>query len=302
MSIKISPITTLPDFDLVVTIQQAVWGPDDLEIVPSHMLKAVSERGGLTLGSWLGNSLVGFVFSVPAFETPILSGGFYYLSHMAAVLPEYQNQGIGAALKRAQWQAALERGIKKIVWTFDPLLSRNAYFNIVRLGGICTTYHTDFYSPEPFNGQKIPSDRFDLTLNVNDARVQEAMSDKSGQKLSLDDYFSQGAEVVNPIKFNAAGFPLVPDQPWIMSELSATLGLAPLPEDLSPDIYLVEIPADYPAIRMTEPALALKWRLHSRALFTELFARGYLATDFIHIPGSPGRSFYIISKSKGENL
>jgi predicted GNAT superfamily acetyltransferase len=58
---------------------------------------------------------------------------------------------------------------------------------------------------------------------------------------------------------------------------------------------LVEIPADFQSLRSADPGLALEWRLHSRALFVELFGLGYLVTDFVHLPGTFARSFYVLT-------
>jgi chorismate synthase len=65
--------------------------------------------------------------------------------------------------------------------------------------------------------------------------------------------------------------------------------------DASVPFLLLEIPADFPALRAEEPDLALEWRLHTRPLFEESFASGYLVTDFVHLAGSQPRSFYVLS-------
>ena len=44
-----------------------------------------------------------------------------------------------------QWQWASEQGLAYVTWTFDPLVRRNAYFNLVKLGAVVTEYHEDFY-------------------------------------------------------------------------------------------------------------------------------------------------------------
>src|SRR5262249_35181603 len=69
----------------------------------------------------------------------------YIYSHMAAVLPELQNAGIGAKLKLAQRDHALARGVWPIKWTFDPLQSRNAKLNIIKLGGVVRKYLVNYY-------------------------------------------------------------------------------------------------------------------------------------------------------------
>ena len=60
-------------------------------------------------------------------------------------------------------------------------------------------------------------------------------------------------------------------------------------------LLLVEIPADFLALKTASQTLALEWRLHTRDLFEALFERGYLVTDFVHLPGTYARSFYVLS-------
>ena len=59
--------------------------------------------------------------------------------------PDQRNSGIGFASKRAQWQMVRHQGLDHITWTYDPLLSRNAYLNIAKLGAVCNTYRRSEY-------------------------------------------------------------------------------------------------------------------------------------------------------------
>jgi predicted GNAT superfamily acetyltransferase len=61
------------------------------------------------------------------------------------------------------------------------------------------------------------------------------------------------------------------------------------------NLLLLEIPPDFPALKAAKPEVALAWRTHTRAWFEDLFGRGYLITDFIHLPGKSARSFYVMS-------
>jgi predicted GNAT superfamily acetyltransferase len=112
--------------------------------------------GGQVIGAFQRERAIGFVLAVPALR----NGHTYFHSHMAAVLPEYQNCGIGSRLKLAQREDAVARGVDLIEWTFDPLQLRNAHFNIVRLGVIVREYVPNFYgqtsSPLHFG---MPTDR-----------------------------------------------------------------------------------------------------------------------------------------------
>ena len=122
-------------------LQLAVWNFDPIDVVAHHILVAAAETGGQVLGAFEGDRMVGFAQAFAATR-----GGKVHLhSHMVAVLPEYQGRGIGRSLKMAQREDAIARSIVLIEWTFDPLQTRNAYFNLARLGAIVRRYMPDFY-------------------------------------------------------------------------------------------------------------------------------------------------------------
>jgi predicted GNAT superfamily acetyltransferase len=98
-------------------------------------------------------------------------------SHRVGVLPEYQGCGVGRSLKLAQRATALAQGVQKIEWTFDPLQSRNAAFNLVHLGGIARTYLRNLYgaSASPLHGA-LPTDRLLIEWELDRARVASALA------------------------------------------------------------------------------------------------------------------------------
>ena len=99
------------------------------------------------------------------------------------------DQGMGFALKRAQWQMVRYQGIDRITWTFDPLLSRNAWLNITRLGAVCNTYLRDFYGKmADVLNQGLPTDRFDVDWWVNSQRVNRRLSRRRRNDLTLIHY------------------------------------------------------------------------------------------------------------------
>ena len=96
------------------------------------------------LGAFDGDRLIGFLSAIPG----IRDGRPYWHSHMLAVTTSHRDSGIGTQLKLAQKEHALKRGIRLIEWTFDPLVSRNAYLNIEKLGVIVRRYYPSFYGGE----------------------------------------------------------------------------------------------------------------------------------------------------------
>jgi predicted GNAT superfamily acetyltransferase len=186
-------------------------------------------------------------------------------SHILGIRPEWSGRGIGFALKRAQWQLVRNQGIDRITWTYDPLLSRNAHLNINRLGGVCNTYlRSEYGKMRDGLNTGLPSDRFQVDWWVNTRRVERHLSRRKRTAIKFEDYLSTGADLLAARKG--------PD---------GLLFPAPAPYSLSGSFILFQIPSDFQELRISEPALALEWRMESRALFEAAFNQDYLVTDFI---------------------
>jgi predicted GNAT superfamily acetyltransferase len=143
--ILIRECESLEELEACVHLQKAVFALPDLEISPRRHLVVTKQAGGFALGAFAGSELVGFVLSVPGFDK---HGERFFYSHMTAVARRYQNYGIGARLKWAQRERALAENVKFVKWTFQPLLARNAFFNLERLGAIVRQYAANFYGTD----------------------------------------------------------------------------------------------------------------------------------------------------------
>jgi predicted GNAT superfamily acetyltransferase len=139
----------------------------------------------------------------------------------------------------------------------------------------------------------LPSDRFQVELWVNSSRVLNRFSRRPRRRLELEQYLAGGAVVINPAQRNEGGFPAPSDVEPILEALESREGSSP--------ILLLEIPSDIQSIKASQPALALKWRHHTRRLFTDLFETGYLVTDFVY-GGSSGLSNYYVLSDGGAHL
>src|SRR5688572_12183662 len=117
-SIRMRAASTRADLETCVLLQRAVWGLSDLEITSALQLTATLHAGGLLhLAETAAGEAVAFAYAFPA-----IRGGVAQLhSDMLAVLPAYQERGIGGRLKWAQREAALAAGVSLMTWTFDPL-------------------------------------------------------------------------------------------------------------------------------------------------------------------------------------
>jgi predicted GNAT superfamily acetyltransferase len=139
---RIREATSHQDLDEVVRIQREVWGVEDIDVAGRIQLRASLHAGGSVLvAEGDGGMLGGFAYAFPAHE----HGEIYWHSDMLAVRPKFRGGRIGQALKWAQRDLALRRGIRRITWTFDPMQAGNAHLNLELLGAIAREYLSDFY-------------------------------------------------------------------------------------------------------------------------------------------------------------
>jgi predicted GNAT superfamily acetyltransferase len=171
--------TTIEEFDGCVYLQREAFGLPDLEISPRRHLIVSRQAGGWTLGAFAADRMVGFVHHLAAVRA---NDEIFGYSHVMAVAKDYQNKGVGARLKWAQRARALAEGRKLIKWTWDPMLARNAHFNLNRLGVIVDTYADNFYGTD-YGAEQVlglPSDRMLAMWNLDSARVRGLASGASG--------------------------------------------------------------------------------------------------------------------------
>ena len=152
----IRPIIELVELQKCVELQREAWGLSDIEVIPVRMLVTQNRVGGLVLGAFENEQIVGFLNAMPG----VRDGMPYWYSQMLAVRNPYRNRGIGSDLKVAQRDHARQRGIHLIEWTFDPLESKNAYLNIAKLGVIARLYYVNLYGATASEVQQgLESDR-----------------------------------------------------------------------------------------------------------------------------------------------
>jgi predicted GNAT superfamily acetyltransferase len=278
MDIEIRPIHTHDEYRGVEQLQREVWGLEEVEVVPDHLLLTAHKNGGLVLGAFdtssgdEGGQLIGFVFGFVGLSS---DGGVKHCSHMTGVAPDCQNQKLGYRLKLAQREHVLAQGLNLITWTFDPLESRNASLNFRKLGATCQTYLRDLYgSMRDALNVDLPSDRFQVDWHIASAHVADRLRSKQ-KSLRLSSLKAEGAPLLNP--------PL-PGDPPRPAEVTRPIQGARL---------LVQIPAHFQAIKTVDMRLARAWRLQTRALFEAAFSERYVVTDLIF---ERGLSYYLLEK------
>ena len=244
----------LSDYNACEQLQMEVWSFPPSEAVPAMHLVALHHFGGVCIGAFDGDRMVGFVCGF----TAIVRGSVFHHSHMLAVLSEYREEGLGEKLKWAQRERVRRQGLALINWTFDPLQAPNANLNINRLRAIARKYRVNLYgeSDSPLHGG-IPTDRFEAEWSLESQSVIDA---ECGDYPDWTGW--EGLPRVNPTVSSASG---------LLTTSGEELRL-----DLEEPIVLVEIPRTITDVMSKDKELALDWRLTTRRIFQVLFERGYV--------------------------
>jgi predicted GNAT superfamily acetyltransferase len=256
--VTIREVTALDELAAIVRLYATIWGRQGNPPVTVELLRAFTKAGNYTAGAFDGAQLVGACvgfFGAPAEDA--------LHSHIAGVGRAALGRGVGFALKLHQRGWALRHGVSEIVWTFDPLVSRNAYFNLVKLAARPAEYLPNFYGAmrDEINGMD-DSDRLLVRWRLRDPRVVTACAG-AGKPASAAAERAAGA--VTALGITAAGAP--EPGPVSLDGVASLNGVA----------SLVAVPPDIEALRGTDPALARRWR---RAVRHALTDRGAAITGF----------------------
>lgn len=233
-------------------IQIRVWGADTFPH-PKEILIPMQHVGGLVAGAFTSTGeMVGLLFGFPTRDPLVMH------SHLLATLEEWRGCGIGAAMKWYQRDWCLERGIREVHWTVDPLRAANAELNVRRLGGTANTYYLDYYGVMSGIDTGAPSDRLLLIWDLASERVARRASQSPADRGFAD------APAANRVEDGK-----------MLAEQS----------DFSAPQTLIRIPDDFVKTARSDPKLAERWRLQTRQLFLDYFAAGYAITEFTRVGG-----------------
>jgi predicted GNAT superfamily acetyltransferase len=232
------------------------------------VLQVSQEVGGIAAGAFTpGGDLVGFVFGL----TGLRDGELAHWSHLLAVDEGWRDRGIGRLLKAHQRESLLKIGVRSMLWTFDPLESRNAHLNLNKLGATIETYVPDFYGATSVakTDTVIGSDRFVVSWDLAGSPTPSSTKD-----LALSE------------------IPCVTSRP--QSGVSPRVFEKP---PVSGGLVRVEIPANIQALKLSDPASAAAWRETTRNVFGRFLGAGYRIAEFR--PNSEGTQHgcYILAAS-----
>lgn len=266
-------LTTLEEYAQVVELERVIWGPGYVEVVPVPILAVTVLRGGILIGAFDGDRMVGFVYSLPG----IKHGKPMQWSHMLGVVDEHRNDGTGRRLKLLQRERTLAMGLDLIEWTYDPMQALNAHLNFTRLGAIVEEYEENVYgtSQSPLHRGN-PTDRFVAEWWIRKPHVERRLLDPP--KLTI-----RTSELGDARSANRA----VPAGEWLVCQET----------DLALDSrrVMVEIPTGFTGMLSAAPDLALEWRMATRQIFTTYFARGYRAVEFF-LDRPNGKGAYLLTR------
>jgi predicted GNAT superfamily acetyltransferase len=241
-------VRTEPQARAAVGVLAAVWLRGTDEPVKPELALAFAHSGNYVVVVRKQGEVVGAAIGFRGADVD----GPHLHSHIAGILPQYRGSGLGYALKQHQRSWALQQGLERVVWTFDPLVGRNTYFNVVKLGAALTTYYVNFYGAmrDGINSGD-ETDRCLATWRLSSSGVVSAAAG-CFSPADLGQARADGA--VEALCRRSDGGP----------ELAAT----------DAAIRLIQTPKDIVGLRQTDPALAHAWRVAMRQALTAAFADG----------------------------
>ncbi|PIC67046.1 GNAT family N-acetyltransferase [Sporosarcina sp. P21c] len=245
--IVVRKVTAIEDIRSMQNLEKKIWG---MEPIPIHQTITAVKNGGLIVGAFLGERMVGYSYSFAGYS----EGQIYLCSHMLAVDEEFQMKGIGKQLKEEQLRFAREMGYRLIVWTFDPLESRNGYLNTSKLYGVCYDYIVDCYGEMDDGLNKgLPTDRFQVAWWIDSPRVVE--------KWQPNLIYSRPFQI--QLSDNSHPILLLPETTeWLKAEAIE-----------------VPVPKQIQLIKQENSQLAYEWRMKTRTIFQQLSKEGFAMID-----------------------
>jgi predicted GNAT superfamily acetyltransferase len=253
-AVEVRELTTQRELDDVYRMYNEIWRPDPTNPpVTTELLRALSKAGNYVSGAFDAGTLVGAC--VGFFGAPV-DGALH--SHIAGVSTAAQGRSVGFALKLHQRAWSLLRGVSVVAWTFDPLVRRNAYFNIVKLAASPAEYLPNFYGGmhDAINGDD-DSDRLLVRWQLESAAVIAACS---GSTRAADAQRERDNGAAVALGVGADG--------------------KPEPGTADAETLLVAVPADIEALRRRDPDAAKQWRVAVRESLSALLNDGARVTGF----------------------
>ncbi len=247
--VTVDLIHSEPDTRAAVDALGQIWVSDDGQApLPSELAWVLAHSGNYVAVARAGDQVVGATIGFRGMDA---EGAFLH-SHIAGVVPSWQSAGVGYQLKQHQRRWALAQGLDRITWTFDPLVARNAYFNVVKLGAELTDYFVDFYGS--MDDTVNAGDETDRCLVTWRLRSDRAVSAAAGVFVAADARTELEAGTADVLRADKDGRPVVATS--------------------TAERRIVQLPTDVVELRHRDPQQALAWRMALREVLVAAFADG----------------------------
>lgn len=140
--VTIRELATPAEHHEAAALFDRVWGAAR-PLVPLELVRAIAHAGGYVAAAYRDDLIVGASLGFLGRH----EGQPALHSHVTGIVAEARDAGVGRALKLHQRAWAAAHGLPWVTWTFDPLVRRNARFNVHVLGARVHEYLVDFYGP-----------------------------------------------------------------------------------------------------------------------------------------------------------
>jgi len=259
----IRELTGLDDLRALVDLYDQIWGRTGEPPLNADTLKAMSHSGNYISGAFINGQLVGGLVGWLGGVPP---GHLHMHSHILGVLPDREARGLGFELKQHQRRWCLARAVRVMEWTTDPLVRRNAYFNLAKLGAEAPEYLVNFYG------------------EMQDGINAGEESDRLLIRWHLDSEKAEAAAAGEPAELDAEKL-----RSWAGNEiLSVGRDGEPQEESHTARVLICQVPEDIVALRASDAALARRWRLALRDALGGSMARGY------RVAGATRSGWYVL--------
>jgi predicted GNAT superfamily acetyltransferase len=268
--VQIRELAEVDDLQRVCVLVDEIWHPEPTNPpVTAELLRALAYAGNYVAGAFAGDQLVG---ACAGFFSPPATRAMH--SHIAGVSPRVGGKHVGFALKLHQRAWALSRDVTTIAWTFDPLVCRNAYFNVVKLGVTPAEYLRDFYGAmdDVINA----GDESDRLLAIWPLAADSVASASRGAGPAADASRLRAAGAAVALDIDADGLPAIRDA------------------DPQASTVLVRVPLDIETVRRQHEAVARRWRHAVRQVL------GGLMSDGARVAGFDRSGWYVVERSAAD--
>jgi predicted GNAT superfamily acetyltransferase len=277
---ELQELSDFEDIRELAELLAVVWARPGSPPIASDVMKALAHSENYVVGAYQDRRLIGGLVGWLGGDPRHV---LHMHSHILGVLPRSESHGLGFELKQHQRSWCLTRGVKVIEWTTDPLVRRNGYFNLTKLGARAPEYLVNVYGEmrDGINAGE-ESDRLLIRWRL-DSPEAEAAATGSAKEPDVDALMAAGAEVVLSVGDSGA-----PAPSGRFAATSPASGELTSSSPLSPSPLLVQVPEDIVALRREQPVVARAWRVALRDTLTKLLAAGY------EITGATRRGWYVL--------